>query len=46
MGNIKDDYYFENKVGQGGYGTVYKAKNRLTLKNFALKAIKKYKIQN
>lgn len=29
-GNIKDEYFFEKKVGQGGFGIVYKAKNRLT----------------
>jgi hypothetical protein len=25
-GNIKDEYYFEKKLGSGGYGAVYLAK--------------------
>jgi hypothetical protein len=29
-GNIKDCYYFEKKLGAGGYGAVYLAKNKLT----------------
>jgi hypothetical protein len=24
-GDIKEDYYFEKKLGEGGYGTVYQA---------------------
>jgi hypothetical protein len=27
-GNIKDEYYFEKKLGSGGYGAVYLAKNK------------------
>ena len=30
QGNIKDQYYFEKKLGSGGYGAVYLAKNKLT----------------
>ena len=30
QGNIKDEYFFERKVGSGGFGVVYSAKNRLT----------------
>lgn len=30
QGNIKDDYYFEKKLGAGGYGAVYLAKNKKT----------------
>jgi hypothetical protein len=30
QGNIKDDYYFEKKLGSGGYGAVYLAKNKRT----------------
>lgn len=30
QGNIKDDYYFEKKLGSGGYGAVYLAKNKKT----------------
>ena len=33
QGNIKDDYYFEKKLGSGGYGAVYLAKNKRTGKN-------------
>ena len=32
QGNIKDDYYFEKKLGSGGYGAVYLAKNKKTCK--------------
>ena len=28
VGNIKDDYYFEKKLGSGGYGAVYLAKSK------------------
>lgn len=30
QGNIKDDYYFEKKLGSGGYGAVYLAKHKKT----------------
>ena len=43
-GNIKDEYFFEKKVGQGGFGVVYKAKNRLTQKRVAIKAVHKSKV--
>jgi hypothetical protein len=33
QGNIKDQYYFEKKLGSGGYGAVYLAKNKLTGNN-------------
>lgn len=29
-GNIKDHYFFEKKLGSGGYGAVYQAKHKLT----------------
>lgn len=45
-GNIKDEYFFEKKVGQGGFGVVYKAKNRLTQKKVAIKAVHKSKISD
>ena len=32
-GNIKECYYFEKKLGAGGYGAVYLAKNKLTGNN-------------
>jgi hypothetical protein len=28
VGNIKDFYFFEKKLGSGGYGAVYLAKNK------------------
>ena len=31
-GNIKDEYYFEKKLGSGGYGAVYLAKHKKTSK--------------
>ena len=36
-GNIKDQYFFEKKLGSGGYGAVYLARNKQTgLLHFAL----------
>ena len=29
-GNIKDEYFFEKKLGSGGYGADYLAKNKTT----------------
>ena len=29
-GNIKEQYFFEKKLGSGGYGAVYLAKNKQT----------------
>ena len=34
QGNIKDEYYFEKKLGSGGYGAVYLAKNKRSGKLF------------
>ena len=28
VGNIKEKYFFEKKIGSGGYGAVYLAKNK------------------
>jgi len=39
QGNIKDEYFFERQVGHGGFGVVYKAKNRNTHRTVAIKAI-------
>lgn len=36
VGNIKEKYFFEKKLGSGGYGAVYLAKNKQTGK-FCLK---------
>ena len=30
VGNIKEKYFFEKKLGSGGYGAVYLAKNKKT----------------
>ena len=30
IGNIKEKYFFEKKLGSGGYGAVYLAKNKVT----------------
>ena len=38
-GNIKEKYYFEKKLGSGGYGSVYLAKNRITGEKVAIKAM-------
>lgn len=57
-GNIKDDYFFEKKIGTGGYGAVYLAKNKKTSKQrvisnpvivgnvVAVKAIQKLKVKD
>lgn len=37
QGNIKDEYYFEKKLGSGGYGAVYLAKHKKTGKFFKTK---------
>ena len=39
QGNIKDEYYFEKKLGSGGYGAVYLAKHKKTGK-FLSKVVK------
>ena len=36
QGNIKDEYFFEKKLGSGGYGAVYLAKNKTTGKCFVI----------
>ena len=36
QGNIKDEYFFEKKLGSGGYGAVYLAKNKTTGKHHSL----------
>lgn len=38
-GNIKEAYFFEKKIGQGGFGVVYRARNKLTFKRVAIKVI-------
>ena len=30
QGNIKEKYFFEKKLGSGGYGAVYLAKNKVS----------------
>ena len=39
VGNIKEKYFFEKKLGSGGYGAVYLAKNKLTGEKVAIKAM-------
>ena len=34
-GNIKDQYFFEKKLGSGGYGAVYLAKHKFTGMSFS-----------
>lgn len=38
-GNIKEKYFFEKKLGSGGYGAVYLAKNKQTGEKVAIKAM-------
>jgi serine/threonine protein kinase len=46
QGNIKESYFFEKKVGSGGFGVVYSAKNKLTKKRVAIKVVHKFKIND
>lgn len=39
QGNIKEKYFFEKKLGSGGYGAVYLAKNKSTGEKVAIKAM-------
>lgn len=45
-GNIKDDYFFEKKLGTGGYGAVYLARNKKVGGYVAVKAIQKLKVKD
>jgi|DEB0MinimDraft_12_1074336.scaffolds.fasta_scaffold69880_2 serine/threonine protein kinase len=38
-GKIKDKYHFSKKIASGGFGIVYLAEERTTLKKYAIKAI-------
>ena len=40
VGNIKEKYFFEKKLGSGGYGAVYLAKNKQTGKFNGISIIK------
>jgi len=39
QGNIKEKYFFEKKLGSGGYGAVYLAKNKVNGKQNTNKLI-------
>jgi serine/threonine protein kinase len=39
QGNIKEKYFFEKKLGSGGYGAVYLAKNKQSGEKVAIKAM-------
>ena len=43
IGNIKEKYFFEKKLGSGGYGAVYLAKNKGTGKECCLKGLGKWR---
>jgi serine/threonine protein kinase len=45
-GNIKDEYFFEKKLGSGGYGAVYQAINKKSGQKVAVKAMQKTKISD
>jgi len=47
VGNIKEKYFFEKKLGSGGYGAVYLAKNKQTGKyNLSTNFLKRRKSRN
>lgn len=39
QGNIKEKYFFEKKLGSGGYGAVYLAKNKHNSKSKCIIAL-------
>jgi len=39
---LKDNYEVQQKLGEGGYGKVYKASNKIDGKNYAIKVIKDF----
>ena len=41
VGNIKEKYFFEKKLGSGGYGAVYLAKNKKTGKSINHRVLQK-----
>ena len=43
-GNIKDQYFFEKKLGSGGYGAVYLALNKQTGKAYFQPGFRKNEI--
>jgi calcium-dependent protein kinase len=45
-GILNNDYFFEKKLGTGGYGAVYLAKNKKTGNYVAIKAIQKLKVKD
>ena len=46
VGNFKEKYFFEKKIGSGGYGAVYLAKNKQTSEKVAIKAMQKSRISD
>ena len=46
QGNIKEKYFFEKKLGSGGYGAVYLAKNKVSGEKVAIKAMQKSRISD
>jgi len=46
VGNIKEKYFFEKKLGSGGYGAVYLAKDKKTGEKVAIKAMQKSRISD
>jgi len=45
-GKIKDKYHFSRKIASGGFGIVYLAEERQTLKKYAIKAIQKKRVKD
>lgn len=46
IGNIKEVYHFQERLGAGGFGVVYLAKHRKNEGMYAVKAIQKSRIRD
>lgn len=46
VGNIKDVYHFQERLGSGGFGVVYLAIHKSTGDKYAVKAIQKYRVDD
>lgn len=43
---LKDNYEVQTKLGEGGYGKVYKARNKIDEKFYAIKVLKDFETKS